>query len=184
MASKVEGKDGLALLQAQVDAHVGVELVDRGAHPFGSAQLVHHRVLDLERTEMGVIDARAMAAELYGERAAGHQVIVPVHLQHTLVKLLGVPHREALEHQQHAVGQAGPEAQAVGGLQVSLATHCSHLLADVLQAEAHGLFGQQALQALRAGEEKFVVVRHGEFQGLLRRSAAQNLSCAVRKSVT
>ncbi|MCY1354067.1 hypothetical protein D9M69_404260 [compost metagenome] len=184
VAGEVEGEDRLTLLQAQVDAHVGVDLVDRRPFAAGGAQLVHHRVLDLERTEMGVVDARAMAAELDRERAAGHQVIVPVHRQHALVELLGVPHREALEHQQHPVGQAGPEAQAVGGLQVTLATHRSHLLAHVLQAEARGLFGQQAFKALRAGEEKFVVVRHGKFQGLWRRSAAQKLSCAVRKCVT
>ncbi|MCY1213549.1 hypothetical protein D9M68_394340 [compost metagenome] len=184
VARQVDGEDRLTLVQAQVNAQVGVHLVHGGAHTVGAAQLVHHCVLDLERTEMGVVDPRTVATELDRQAATGHQVVMPVHRQHALIEVLGVLHRKARQHQQHPVRQPGPEAEAVRGFQVALAAHGGNLLAHLLQSELRGLFGQQAFQAFRAGEEKFVAVRHWNSRAHSRRSAAQNLSCAVTRYVT
>ncbi|MNO71103.1 hypothetical protein D3C76_620070 [compost metagenome] len=102
---QVEGKDGFATVQAQVHAHVRVDLFHRRAQAFAVAQLVDDRVLDLQRTEVGVVDARAMAAELHRQGAVGCQVIGPVDRVHAVVEVVGVLHGEALEYQQHPVGQ-------------------------------------------------------------------------------
>jgi len=55
---------------------------------------------------VGVVDAGAVAAELHGQAAVGGQVVMPVHGLDALVEVVGIAHREAREHQQHAVGQA------------------------------------------------------------------------------
>jgi hypothetical protein len=74
------------------------------------------------------------------------------------VEVFGVLHREALEHQQHAVGQARPEAQAVGGFHVGHAAHGRGVLA-LVKAKPRP-FGEQAFKAFGAGEEEFETVRH------------------------
>ncbi|MCY1292059.1 hypothetical protein D9M70_412710 [compost metagenome] len=160
VAGEVEGEDRLAALQAQVDAHVGVDLVDRRALAAALAQAVDDGVLDLERTEVGVVDAGAMAAELHGEAAIGRQMLGPVDGQHVVVELVGIGHAEALEHQQHAVGQARPQAQAIGHLQVGAAANGRGVGVHLFQPEAGGLLGEQGFQAFRAGEKNFVTVRH------------------------
>lgn len=85
--------------------HVRVDLFHGRAQAFAVTQLVDDRILDLQRTEVGIVDARAMAAELHRQGAVGCQVVGPVDRVHTVVKVVGVLHREALEHQQYAVGQ-------------------------------------------------------------------------------
>ncbi|MNP56837.1 hypothetical protein D3C76_1515970 [compost metagenome] len=87
-------------------AQVRVELVDRGALAAGSTQLVDDRILDFQGAEMGVVDARTMATELHGQGSIGQQVILPVYIVHAIVKVFGVFHGKALEHQQHAIAQA------------------------------------------------------------------------------
>ncbi|MCY1456403.1 hypothetical protein D9M71_736220 [compost metagenome] len=89
-----------------MNAQVRVELVDRRPLAIASTQLVDNGVLDLEGTEVGVIDTRAMTAELHRQRAARLQVILPLDVVDTVVQVIGVLHVEALEHQQHAVAQA------------------------------------------------------------------------------
>jgi hypothetical protein len=131
-----------------------------GRRPSG-AQLVDDRVLDLQRAEVGVVDARAMAAELHRQGAVGRQVVGPVDRVHAVVEVFGVLHREALEHQQHAVGQARPEAQAVSGFHVGHAAHGRGVLAHLLKAKPDGFFDEQAFKAFGAGEEEFETVRHG-----------------------
>jgi len=79
---------------------------------------------------------------------------------HAIVKVVCVLHRETLEHQQHAVGQARPEAQAVGGFHVGGAADGRGVLTHIVEAEASGFFGKQAFQAFGAGEVKFETVRH------------------------
>ncbi|MCY1435544.1 hypothetical protein D9M71_516430 [compost metagenome] len=106
MARQVQGKNGFATVQAQVYAQVRVELVDRGALAAGSTQLVDDRILDFQGAEMGVVDARTMATELHGQGSIGQQVILPVYIVHAIVKVFGVFHGKALEHQQHAIAQA------------------------------------------------------------------------------
>jgi len=106
VAGQVEREDRLATVQAQVHADIRVDLFHRWAQALTVAQLVDDRVLDLERTEVSVVDARAMAAEFHGQGAVGSQVVGPVDGVHTIIEVVGILHREALEHQQHAVGQA------------------------------------------------------------------------------
>lgn len=101
-----------------------------------------------------------MAAELHSQGAIGRQVIGPVERMHTVVQVVGILHGEALEHQQHAVGQTRPEAQAVGGFHIGGAADGRGVLTHFVQAEALGLFGKQAFKAFGAGEVEFETVRH------------------------
>ncbi|MNO99399.1 hypothetical protein D3C76_911680 [compost metagenome] len=103
---QVQGQNCFATVQTQVHAQVRVELVNRRTLAIAGTQLVDNGILDLQGAEMGVVDTRAMAAELHGQRTAGFQMVLPLDFVHTIVQVVGVLHVEALEHQQHAVGQA------------------------------------------------------------------------------
>ncbi len=140
----------------------GLILSMDGRSPVAGAQLVDDRILDLQRAEVGVVDARAVTAELHRQGAVRDHVVGPVDIQHAMVEVFGVLHREALEDQQHAVGQARPEAQAVGGFHVGHAAHGRGVLAGFLKAKPDGFLDQQAFEALGAGEEEFKTVRHGQ----------------------
>ena len=147
-----------------MNAQVRVDLVDGRTFAGRGAQFVDDRILDLQRAEVGVVDARAVPAELHRKGTVGDHVVSPFDVQHAVVKIFGVLHREALEHQQHTVGQARPEAQAVGGFHVGHAAHGRGVLAGFLKAKPDGFLDQQAFEALGAGEEEFKTVRHGAFQ--------------------
>ena len=147
-------------------AHVRVELVHRRPIAIGSAQLVDDRILDLQRAEVGVVDARTLAAELHRQAASRQQVIVPVDIQHAVIQVFGILHREARQHQQHTVGQTRPQAQAVSRLQIGNPTDRRGLLAHFLQPEPGGLFCKQPFQPFGASEKKFVTIRHVGFQCL------------------
>ncbi|MNP49629.1 hypothetical protein D3C76_1438260 [compost metagenome] len=54
---QVEGQNGLAAVQAQVHTHVRVDLFHGRAQAFAVTQLVDDRILDLQRTEVGIVDA-------------------------------------------------------------------------------------------------------------------------------
>ncbi|MNJ21204.1 hypothetical protein D3C77_155510 [compost metagenome] len=106
VARQVQGQDRFPAVQTQVHAQVRVELVNRRTLAIAGTQLVDNGILDLQGAEMGVVDTRAMAAELHGQRTAGFQMVLPLDFVHTIVQVVGVLHVEALEHQQHAVAQA------------------------------------------------------------------------------
>ncbi len=120
---QVEGQNGLTAIQTQVHAQIGVDLVNRRALAIRGAQLVDDRILDLQCTEMGVVDARTMTTEFHRNGAVGFEMILPLDIQYAVVQVFGILHREALEHQQHAVGQARPETQPVSGLHVRRAAN-------------------------------------------------------------
>ncbi|MNZ16764.1 hypothetical protein D3C78_337440 [compost metagenome] len=166
VAGQVQRQDRLTAFQAQVHAQVRVELVHRRAFAAAGAQFVDDRVLDLQGAEMGVVDTRAVAAELNCQRTAGFQVILPLDFIDAVVEIVGVFHVEALEHQQHAVAQARPQAQPVGGFHVGAAANRRSVLAHFFQAEAAGFFGKQAFKAFGTGEVKFETVRHGVSRAL------------------
>lgn len=88
-------------------------------------------------------------------------MVAPVYCLHAVIKLVGVVHGKARQHQQHAVGQARPQAQAIGHFDLGMATYCSSLLAHLLQAQRLGLFQQQAFKPFGAGQYDFVTFRHG-----------------------
>ena len=88
-------------------------------------------------------------------------MILPFHVQYAVVEVLGILHREAFKHQQHAVGQARPETQAISGLHVGHAAHSGGVLARFLKAKPDGFLDQQAFEAFGASEEEFVTIRHG-----------------------
>ncbi|MNZ59523.1 hypothetical protein D3C78_775660 [compost metagenome] len=106
VAGQVEGQNGFATVQAQVNAQVRIELVDGRTVALRGAQFVDDGILDLQRAEVGVVDTRAMAAEFDGQGAVVEHVVLPLDVQYAVVQVFGVLHRETLEHQQHAVGQA------------------------------------------------------------------------------
>ena len=156
LTGEIQREDGLAALQVQVDAQIRSNLVHRGPLPGALAQAVDDGVLDLERTEVGVVDARALAAEAHRQGTRGRQVFFPLHPVHAQIQPLGVFHREARQHQQHPIGQSRPEAQAVGIRETRLAAHRRGLAAGFLQAEALGLFQQQGLESLGTGEDELL----------------------------
>ncbi|MNE02579.1 hypothetical protein D3C80_950600 [compost metagenome] len=162
---QVQRQHQLAALQARMHAQVGLVLVHRRALTGRGAQAVDDAVLDLEGTEVGVVDAGATAGELHRQAAGGQQVLAPVDRTHGLVQCLGVVHREAAEDQQHAVGQTRPQTQAIGGFQAALPLHGGHLRASVEQPQCVGLLEQQGFQALGTGENEWVQIGHAVFQG-------------------
>ncbi len=85
---------------------VGVELIDAWPLARCAAQPVDDGILDLERTEMRVVDPRTTPAELHGQAAGWQQVLGPIDGVHALVERLGIDRREATDHQQYAIGQA------------------------------------------------------------------------------
>ena len=105
-ARQVQGQNRFAAIQAQVDTQVRAELVNRRALTRRRTQLVDDGVLDLQSTKVSVVDARAMPAEFNGQGAVRHHVIMPVNVEHAVIQVFGVLHREALKDQQHAVGKA------------------------------------------------------------------------------
>ncbi len=105
---------------------------------------------------MGVVDAGALTAEAYRQGAGGRQVLFPLHAMHAQVQRLGIFHRETGQHQQYPVGQARPEAQAIGIREARLAAHRRGLAAGFLQAEALGLLQQQGLETLGTGEDELL----------------------------
>ncbi len=106
MTGQVQREHGLPLVQAQVHPQVGVELIDAWPLARCAAQPVDDGILDLERTEMRVVDPRTTPAELHGQAAGWQQVLGPIDGVHALVERLGIDRREATDHQQYAVGQA------------------------------------------------------------------------------
>ena len=88
-------------------------------------------------------------------------MVAPVHCLHAVIKLVGVIHGKARQHQQHAVGQARPQTQSIGHLDFGMAADRGRLLARILQPKPPGLFQQQALEPLGAGQHDFVTIRHG-----------------------
>ena len=78
---QVERENGFTAIQAQVHAQVRIELVDAGTLATGRAQLVDDGILDLQRTEVSIVDARAMPTEFHGQGAIGQQVVLPLDIE-------------------------------------------------------------------------------------------------------
>ncbi|MNQ84355.1 hypothetical protein D3C85_994810 [compost metagenome] len=161
VAGQVEGQNGFATVQAQVNAQVRVELVDGRALTRRGAQLVDDGVLDFQRTEVGVVDARTVATELHRQGAVRQHMVLPLDIQHAVIQVFGVLHCETLEDNQDPVRQARPQAQAIGGFHGGHATHGRGVLARFLKAKPDGFLDKQAFEAFRASEEEFVTIRHG-----------------------
>jgi len=133
-ARQVQRQNGFATVQAQVDAHVRADLVDRRTLAAWRAQFVDDGVLYLQRTEVGVVDTRTVTTELNGQGAIRDHMVLPVNVQHTVVQVFSVLHRETLEHQQHTVGKTRPQTQAVGSFHICHASNGRGMLAGFLQA--------------------------------------------------
>ncbi|MCY1178932.1 hypothetical protein D9M73_193070 [compost metagenome] len=102
-----------------------------------------------------------MATELHSQGAVGQQVILPIHIVHAIVEVVGIFHGKALEHQQHPVAQARPQAKAIGRLHVGRAANGRGVLAHLFKAKPAGFLSEQTFKALGAGEKEFVTIRHG-----------------------
>ena len=121
-------------------------------------------VLDLQGTEVSVVDARAVAAELDGQGTGVEHVVLPLDVQHAVVQVFGILHRETLEHQQHPVRQTRPQAQAVSGFHGRHAAHGRGVLACFFKAKPDGFLDQQAFKAFGASEEDFELIGHWIFR--------------------
>ena len=164
VAGKVEGEDRFATIQAQVNAQVRVELVDGRTVALRGAQFVDDGVLDLQGAEVGVVDARAVTAEFDGQGAVVEHVVLPLDIEHAVVEVFGVLHRETLEHQQHPVRQTRPQAQAISGFHGGHAAHGRSVLTRFFKAKPDGFLDEQAFKAFRASEEEFETIGHGNFR--------------------
>jgi len=161
VTGQVEGQNRFAAIQAQVNAQIRVELVDRRTVALRGTQFVDDGIFDFQRAEVGVVDARAVAAEFNSQSAVGEHVILPLDVKHAVVQVFSVFHREALEHQQHPVGQTRPQAQAISGLHGRHATHGGGVLAGLFKAKPDGFLDEQAFKAFGASEEEFETIGHG-----------------------
>lgn len=97
---------------------------------------------------MGIVDARAATTELHCQTAGRLQMVGPVDCVNPLVKRLGIYRGETADHQQHAVGQARPQAEPVSHLQRTEAANRGCLLATLLQSKRSGFLEQQAFEPL------------------------------------
>lgn len=161
VAGKVEGQDRFAAIQAQVNAQIRVELVDAWAVALRGTQFVDDGVFDFQCAEVGVVDTRTVAAEFNSQGAVGEHVILPLDVEHAVIQVFSVFHREALEHQQHPVGQTRPQAQAISGFHGGHATHGGGVLASFFKAKPDGFLDKQAFKAFGASEEEFETIGHG-----------------------
>ncbi len=154
LTGEVDRDAHLDAVRVGVHAHARPLRVDVRARPGGTAQGIDDAVLELERPEVGVRDRRVAAAELAGERRSGTQVRAPVDAHDSGVELGGGARLELAHFQVDPVGDARPQAGAVGGLE------------GVAEGDAAGAFaragGPQALELAqqevgeaprRAGEE-------------------------------
>src|SRR5471032_2529720 len=164
VAGQVEGKDRFATVQAQVNAQVRVDLVDGRTFAGRGAQLVDDSVLDLQGAEVGVVDARAVTAELNGQRAVVEHMVLPLDVEHAVVQVFGVLHRETLEHQQHPVRQTRPQAQAISGFHGGHAAHGRGVFTRFFKAKPDGFLDEQAFKAFGASEEDFELIGHWSFK--------------------
>ena len=157
VAAQVQRDGHLAVAEVAVDAHVRALRVDGRARPVvPGAELVDDGVLDAHGPVPGVADRVAGAGEVDDQGAVRVQVGVPVHAQGGGVQLVPVGRGARDERQQHASREAGPQAHAIGGLQLALERHAGAGLARVLDAEAAQLAGQERLHAAGYGDEEGV----------------------------
>ncbi len=113
---QVDGHDGLAPADVDVDAQVGARQVDRRAAPEPRPELVDDRVLGALRAEqrVGHPDGRPEAGEIDGERAVRREVRGPVDRGQARPERVGAAvERQLRQTQQHALGEPRPQAGAV-----------------------------------------------------------------------
>ena len=132
----------LATVAVHVDAQIRAHLVDARAAAIRAAQLIHHRILDLECAKVSVVDAGQAAGKIDGQGAIDSQVITPVDHLHAGVQVLGSTGKKTLEHQQHAVTQTRPETQPVTQLDIPLYRHASDGLLGGLGAQSEDFVTQ------------------------------------------
>ena len=131
LSGEVDGDDGFARADVDVDAQVGPRQIDRGPPAKTLAELVDHDVLGALRAEqrVGHPDARAKAGEVDRQRAVGREVRRPVDRGQARPERLGVA-VEAQRHQaqQHSLRQPRPEARAVAQRERSVERDAAALL--------------------------------------------------------
>lgn len=164
VAGQIKGEDRFATVQAQVNAQVRVELVDRRTVALRGAQFVDDGVLDLQGAEVGVVDAGTVTAEFDGQGAVVEHVVLPLDVEHTVVQVFSVFHRETLEHQQHPVRQTRPQAQAISGFHGGHAAHGRSVFTRFFKAKPDGFLDEQAFKAFWASEEDFELIGHWNFR--------------------
>jgi hypothetical protein len=154
LARQIERQRDVGAVRVRVHAHVGPFQADVGTNAVARAQLIDDAVFELERAKMTVSDRRVAAAEITRERSRRAEVCRPVNRAHTGVELRGVTRLKLRELEEYAVGNARPQAGAVGALQAAGKGHATGTLTRPGSAERGQLAHQQIGKAARrAGEQ-------------------------------
>jgi hypothetical protein len=154
LAREIDADRRVVVFDVHVDPHARPRHVDRRARAGLVAQPVDDRVLGLERAEARVLEVRAHAGEVDRQGRLGSEVLAPRDRAHALIERLRVGGGEAGERQQHAVGHARPETDAIGGLEVTAARHARAPLLDGRRAQRPQLGAHQRLERSRGCDEQ------------------------------
>ncbi len=154
LAGKVETDRGFVAVEIQVHPQVGAFGIHRRPHAEAIAQLIHDRVLHLERGVVRMVDRRLHRGAVHRERAVGRHVIAPDDLLHAGIQRLGRGGGKARQRQQHPARQPRPQAGAVGAGEIARKRRAGTGFLDRSGPESAQLVGQQRFQPLGAGGEK------------------------------
>ncbi len=105
LPGKIEAEGGLVAVHVEVDAHIRRGHLDRGANAPGRAELVDHRVLDLEGGKVRMGDLRAGEVAVHRQRSRGFQVLPPDHRLHPGIELFRGGGGKTGQRQQDSAGQ-------------------------------------------------------------------------------
>ena len=160
VAGQVQRQLHFAMTAMHIHPQVRTVLVHRRPYPRRGAQPVHNRILDPQRTEVGVVHARKLAGEIHRQGAIAGQMVRPVDLRHAVIQTLCIAGREAMQNQQNPVGQARPQAQTITQLDRSACIDAGQGFLGRLGTQRAHLIEQQPLDSLRTGDKKFKGVAH------------------------
>jgi hypothetical protein len=124
------------------------------APPGAFAEAIRDRVLDLQARVMRMTDRGRAARDLDGKTCPDVEQFRPVDPSRSFIELAGVGHVETGQRQQDAVGQARPQAGAIGDLQRAGKAHAALALGRLRRTECAKLVNQQWFDAPRAGGEQ------------------------------
>jgi hypothetical protein len=153
-AGKIQRQRGAVAAQAHVDAHVRLVGIHAGSLAVALAELVDHRILHPLRQVLAVGELAQRGVRIDRQRGVAGEMARPVDGLHAGIQRLVGRRVELAQRQQHAAGQARPQAGTVGGFQRAGKVHARDRLAGVFGTECGQFVLEQVFQALRAAGEE------------------------------
>ena len=177
-AANVDRDDAPALAHHQADPQVGGLGVHRRPRAVGRAHAIDDSVLGALGGVAFVRKCRTRDVRVYGQRALGREMLVPVDGVHALVQVVLVGAVEFGQRPQHAAGEARIHHGPVGGLGSALGVGAGQRGCRFGRAQGHQFVRQEIFQPLSAGDEEF---HDASICRKRPNSSAQNSTCAARR---